>query len=90
MSDITGIPQEIPRETIGASYGDALLAAEGAGLIAIGTTWAYPQRTLAPRPAHAALYDELYGFYRDLYIATAPLAHSLAALQNGNPPHRAS
>ena len=90
VSDITGIPQEIPRETIGASYGDALLAAEGAGLIAIGTTWAYPQRTLAPRPAHAALYDELYGFYRDLYIATAPLAHSLAALQNGNPPHRAS
>ena len=82
VSDITGIPQEIPRETIGACYGDALLAAEGAGLAAGGTTWAIPQRTLVPRPEHAALYEELYGLYRDLYIATAPLSHSLAALQN--------
>ena len=82
VSDITGVPQEIPRETIGACYGDALLAAEGAGLVPVGTTWAVPQRTLAPRPEHAALYNELYGLYRELYVATAPLSHELAALQN--------
>lgn len=86
VSDITGIPQEIPRETIGASYGDARLAAEGAGLVAIETTWAAPQRTLAPRPEHAALYDELYGLYRDLYVATAAVSHSLAAFQSRRPP----
>ena len=88
VSDVTGVPQEIPRETIGACYGDALLAAEGAGLVASGTTWAVPQHTLAPRPEHAAHYDELYSFYRDLYVATASLSHSLAALQNGPPPTR--
>lgn len=27
VSDVTGLPQEIPAETIGAAYGDALLAA---------------------------------------------------------------
>jgi xylulokinase len=86
VSDITGVPQEIPRETIGACYGDALLAAEGAGLVPSGTTWAVPQRILAPRPEHAALYDELYGLYRDLYVATAPLSHELAALQSGGLP----
>jgi xylulokinase len=86
VSDVTGLPQELPRETIGACYGDALLAAEGAGLVPAGTTWAVPQRTLVPRPEHTALYDELYGLYRDLYAATATVSHSLAAIQARRPP----
>ena len=81
VSDVAGLKQTIPVETIGACYGDALLAAEGAELVAPGTVWAKPDRSITPRPEHAALYDELYAIYRELYVATAPLAHSLARLQ---------
>lgn len=88
VADVTRVPQEIPRETIGAAYGDALLAAEGAGLVARGTTWAVPQRTLVPNEENGGLYDQLYGAYRDLYVATVPLAHSLAAFQAQHPGKR--
>ena len=39
VSDVTGLTQEVPSVTIGASYGDALLAAEGAGIVAPRTSW---------------------------------------------------
>jgi len=39
VSDATGVPQQIPRTTIGASFGDALLAAIAAGLATRETTW---------------------------------------------------
>lgn len=81
VSDVAGVEQTIPVETIGACYGDALLAAEGTELVDPGTVWAKPDRTIRPRTEHAALYAELYAIYRELYVATAPLAHSLARLQ---------
>ena len=82
VSDVTGLAQELPAETVGAAYGDALLAAEGAGLVSSGTTWAVRQELITPRPEHAEVYDDLYRVYRELYRATAPLAHSLASMQN--------
>jgi xylulokinase len=39
VSDVTGCPQEVPAETIGASYGDALLAALASGVLPAGTSW---------------------------------------------------
>jgi xylulokinase len=86
VSDVTGLAQEIPAETVGAAYGDALLAAEGAGLVPRGTTWAARSDLVSPQPEHAELYDELYRVYRDLYPATAPLAHALAAVQASRSP----
>lgn len=80
VSDITGRPQVIPREVIGASYGCAWLAACLVAPIP-GSEWNPPARTLTPRPGNTAFYDELYRLYRELYPATAPIAHELAGIQ---------
>lgn len=81
VSDVTGRPQEIPAETIGACYGDALLAAIGVELVPPETNWATVAETVAPDPASRGVYDELYGVYRSLYPATVEQAHTLARLQ---------
>lgn len=81
VSDVTGRPQDLPRQTIGASYGDALLAAQGVGLVAAEANWATLDRVVEPDPGRRALYDELYGAYTSLYPATREHAHLLAALQ---------
>lgn len=81
VSDVLGCRQEIPRVTIGASYGDALLAAIAAGLVGPGTRWNAPASVV--EPAGVAVYDSLYRVYRDLYPATREQAHVLAAMQEG-------
>ena len=81
VSDITGIAQEVPEETIGASYGDALLAAIGAGLVAPETDWSRTARVVAPDPSSRAVYDEGFALYEALYPATAELVHALAAYE---------
>ena len=83
VSDVTGLPQEIPAETIGAAYGDALLAARGAGLVGPGATWASAAETVTPDACVRPLYDTLFGLYRSLYPATRDQAHELAAIQRG-------
>lgn len=81
VSDISGRPQVIPRETIGASYGIAWLAACLRTNIS-AAEWNPPVRVLEPRPENAAGYAELYAMYRELYPATAAIAHTLAARQS--------
>ena len=73
VSDVCGRAQEIPAQTVGASYGDALLAAAAAGLVPPDTDWTQIAETVHPRPELADLYDRRYGVYRDLYPATRPL-----------------
>lgn len=81
--DVLGVPQEIPATTVGASYGDAFMAALAIGLVddwhAI-QEWVRIDRVIEPNPAHAERYDALYGIYRELYPATADLQHRLAAI----------
>jgi xylulokinase len=81
VSDITGYPQEIPEQTIGASYGDALLAARGIELVGPDVRWDRPAETLQPDPAQRDRYAELYGVYRVLYPAALESLHALARLQ---------
>jgi xylulokinase len=81
VSDVTQLPQVRLAGHAGAAYGDALLAAIAAGAAGLDTAWAAVADRVAPDPAAAALYDELYGLYRQLYPATASQAHTLAALQ---------
>lgn len=81
VSDILGRPQEIPQETIGAAYGDALLAAVGVGLATPETRWSAPAATVEPVPERAGLYDTLFQTYRALYPATREQMHLLATLQ---------
>ncbi len=80
VSDVAGVVQHVPQETIGASYGDALLAAIGAGLVPADTDWSRDATQIEPGE-DGALYDELYELYGELYPATADLAHRLAELQ---------
>ncbi len=70
-------PQDIPAQTVGASYGDALLAAAAVGLGAPDTDWTTVVATVQPRPELAELYDRRYAVYRGLYSATRPLLPGL-------------
>ena len=81
VSDVTGVPQELSRETIGASYGDALFAARAAGLVDDMATWAEYAETVEPRPELRKRYDRLYSVYEQLYPATVTHVHELAAMQ---------
>jgi xylulokinase len=77
VSDVTGITQQVPVETIGASHGVALLAAIGAGLVPRDTDWSRHAREVAPVEANRELYDTLFGLYGDLYAETADTVHRL-------------
>jgi xylulokinase len=81
VADVTGVEQVIPEVTLGASYGDALLAGIGSGVVAREAHWNRPAATLSPDPATASRYDELYAVYRGLYPATLNLAHQAAQVQ---------
>ena len=81
ISDITGITQNIPEQTVGASYGDAMLAGIACGLLDREARWTSMVDTVEPNPENKEIYDELYAIYRDLYPATRPMAHALANIQ---------
>jgi xylulokinase len=81
VSDVTGLDQELPLVHVGASYGAALLAAEGAGLVAPQSSWHQTARILTPDLEKCGLYDELYELYRSLYQSTSDIQHELASLQ---------
>ncbi|MBJ7336251.1 FGGY-family carbohydrate kinase [Mycolicibacterium sp.] len=80
VSDITGRTQLVPEQAIGASYGDALMAAIGVKLVEPETDWAKIDREITPNPDNRARYDELYGVWRELYPATRNLVHRLGEL----------
>jgi xylulokinase len=83
VSDITSRPQLVPEQAIGASYGDALLAAIGVGLVPPDTDWAKIAREIKPNPRNRELYDHLYATWRELYPATKELVHRLASEGSG-------
>lgn len=87
VSDATGLVQEVPRTTIGASYGAAFLAATAVTFDDAApriTDWNPVASTVHPDPARAALYDELFDRYLRLYGATKDVVHELAADQRGH------
>jgi len=86
VSDVTGREQLVPAQTIGASYGDALLAGIGAGLLDASTDWARAGSVITPEQSRRSLYDDLYGTYVELYPATRELVHGLAERQEPAPP----
>lgn len=81
VSDVVGRPQQIPRHTIGAAYGDAFLAAVAVGNAAIGdiADWNPVETVVEPDPQRHRVYSGLYEHYRNLYPATADIVHELAA-----------
>jgi xylulokinase len=81
VSDVTGRSQLVPEQAIGASYGDALLAAIGTGLVPPDTDWTTIDHTVRPDPATADTYDQLYRAFTELYPATREQVHTLADFQ---------
>lgn len=78
VSDITGRPQLIPTQTIGACYGGALLAAIGAELVPASTDWTTIEREITPNPQAQDAYATLYPIWSELYPATRDQVHRLA------------
>ncbi len=81
VSDVTGVHQELSKETMGACYGDALFAARAAGLVDPMDTWATYAETVEPRRELRERYDRLYAIYEQLYPATVTQMHELAQIQ---------
>lgn len=82
VSDVTGLPQDLPSTTVGAAYGDARMVADACGVDTDG--WNPVAARVEPSPATASLYEELYGVYRRTYLALAEDMHRLSALTEGN------
>ena len=84
-------PQVEPAQTIGASYGDALLAAIGTGLVDPSTDWSRMSERWSPIDHGRAVYDDLFETYVQLYPDTKGHVHRLAELQeSGVSPPRPS
>ncbi|GAC1474231.1 MAG: FGGY-family carbohydrate kinase [Chloroflexota bacterium] len=84
VSDVSGMLQQVPAQTMGASYGDAFLAGLATGVIAdlevLDTSWIKIERTVEPNRETHALYQEYYELYLRLYRETADMQHRLAQL----------
>lgn len=84
VSDVSGVPQQVPAQTIGASYGDAFLAGYASGVIPsldmLDSHWIHLARTIEPEPQAHAVYQEYAALYRQLYSDTCDEQHHLAAL----------
>ena len=76
-SDLTATPQLVCERTLGASYGDAFLAAVGVGAVLPDeiSRWNPVARTVTPEPV--AAYDRQYPLWKALYTQTALIAHAL-------------
>jgi xylulokinase len=84
VSDVTGLEQQVPDETVGACYGDALMAAMCAGLADTTTDWSTTRMRVVPATGEAARYAEGYGMWRDLYRQTSETTHRIAELQEAH------
>ncbi len=77
VSDVCGLEQEVPAQTIGASYGDALLAATGVGLVPPGTNWATVAERVIPDGSTHERYEEMFNLYAQLYPSTKHIVNEL-------------
>jgi xylulokinase len=78
-SDLGRVPQLVCEKTIGASYGDAFLAAVaiGAAMPEEITRWNPVARSVTPEKV--AAYDKQYPLWQALYRQTKDIAHALGA-----------
>lgn len=76
VADVTGLPQEVREITIGASYGDAFLAARAVGTDVDLASWNPVSHVVEPEPS--TVYDDRYGLYRELYERTREIQHAIA------------
>lgn len=83
FADVLGEPQSIPATTVGASYGDAFMAALAVGMVndwADIHRWVRVDRVIEPNARAHEMYADYYAVFRELYPATRALQHRLANL----------
>lgn len=80
-SDVAGIEQIVPAQTVGASYGDAFLAGLAAGILKRESIsdWVLGSEIIQPDPDFQQVYQSYYQDYPDLYIQNKEIMHHLAA-----------
>jgi xylulokinase len=80
VSDVSGMEQIVPEQTIGASYGDAFLAGLAAGILERDdlSKWVRPGDVIRPQENGNELYDKMYHHYRRLYEDTRETVHFLS------------
>lgn len=87
VSDVSGLPQDVPERTIGASYGDAFMAGLATGIVsgqdALQRDWVTLAMRMQPNPDPRPVYDAYYRVYRDLYESAKDELHALARLGAG-------
>lgn len=76
-SDITGIDQIVCEKTIGASYGDAFLAALAIGLVDRGDIAKWNPVAETVRAQSSATYDKAHDLFLRLYAQTKDIAWEL-------------
>ena len=79
-SDVSGRTQIIREKTIGASYGDAFIAALAVGDVAREDirTWNPVAREIVPEAGLSGLYDRRYRVFRELYSRNRDLMAELS------------
>lgn len=86
VADICRVELVIPAQQIGASYGDAFLAATGVGLyenLSEIKQWITIRETVTPNPTIDPRYELNYRLFRELYMSTKHIMHELAQSQLG-------
>ncbi len=78
VTDVIGRPQVLREKSVGASFGDAFLAARLLDDTLDIDAWNPAADTLEPRPGP---YEELYALYGSLHEASRDTQHALAARQ---------
>ena len=84
VTDVTGVPQQIPQHTVGAALGDAFMAAVATGADPDPRAWNPVVETIEPDPRAREVYDAYHRHYRSLYTGTVETAHFLAARQRSD------
>ncbi|HVO70324.1 MAG TPA: FGGY-family carbohydrate kinase, partial [Aggregatilineaceae bacterium] len=80
VADACNVKLNVPDQQIGASYGDAFLAAVGLGLydnLVQIKQWVKVKDVVKPDARNWEEYDFHYRVFRDLYNTTKPLMHRL-------------
>ena len=76
-SDVGGVPQIIAEKTMGASYGNAFLAACALGIVGPEDIAAWNPERGRIVPRDFAVYRKQYGLFRKLYEQTRDIAAAL-------------
>lgn len=77
-SDLGGVPQIVREKTVGASYGDAFLAAVAVGAAAPDRMESWNPVVRAVEPERVPAYERQYPLWKALYEQTRDISHALA------------